>query len=71
MTTNIVAVRARPRAKAVQVIVAGLDGGIAAHDTEVTRVRPAVSGHGVNAAKMLGVILDIIVLEGAVMRAMP
>jgi hypothetical protein len=33
-------------------------------------VRPAVSSHGVNAAEVLGVIL-VIVLEGAVVRAMP
>lgn len=54
----------------MQVIVAGLDGRVAAHDTEGTRVCPAVSGHGVNAAEVLGVIL-VIVLEGAVMRAVP
>lgn len=70
VTTDIVAVRTRARAKTVQVIVAGLDGRVAAHDAEGTRVRPAVSGHSVNAAKVLGVIL-VIVLEGAVMRAMP
>lgn len=71
VTTDIVAVGARPRPMTVQVIVASLDGRVAAHDTEGTRVRPAVSGHSVNAAEVLGVILVIIVLEGAVMRAMP